>query len=94
MTLTNPKSDDVWRGWQFYDPETGRGAALVFRAEKSETDSMTLKLHARPGIDYKVEDCDGKIDRVVPGAELSREGLEIKLESPGSSALIFMRRAD
>ena len=88
------KSDDVWRGWQFYDPETGRGAALVFRAEKSETDSMTLKLHAQPGTDYKVEDCDGKIDRVVPGAELSREGLEIKLENPGSSALIFMRRAD
>ncbi|MBO4423565.1 MAG: alpha-galactosidase [Clostridia bacterium] len=84
-------ANNVWRAWEYYDAETNEGAVLVFRAEKSRTDTMTLKLHADPALTYTVKDCDGLIDAVISGKELSENGVEIRLGEPASSALIFIK---
>ena len=53
---------------------------------------MTLKLHADRDSDYAVRDCDGRIDAVISGRQLSEAGLEITLDKPASSALIFIEK--
>ena len=88
------KADNVWRGWEYYDEAAGAGAALVFRAEKNGESEMTLKLHADPDLNYTVRDCDGKIDAVLSGEELTENGLKVTLDSPASSSLIFIERCD
>lgn len=86
------KADNVWRGWEYYDEAAGSGAVLVFRAEKNKENEMTLKLHADPDLNYTVRDYDGKIDAVMSGRELSEAGLKVTLDTPASSALIFIER--
>ncbi len=83
--------NDVWRAWEYYDEKTDTGAILAFRADNSKEDAKTLKIHAKPGVNYKVEDKNGLIDLTVKGEELTA-GLEIKLSEPGSSSLIFITK--
>ena len=90
--LTDYSADSrVWRAWEYYDEQTDTGAVLIFRADKNKEDAKTLKIHAKAGVNYKVEDCNGLINTTLKGEELSA-GLEITLSEPGSSALIFITK--
>ncbi len=88
------KAADVWRAYEYYDEEADSGAVMVFRASANEETVKTFKLHADPGAKYVVRDCDGKLADIMSGFELSQKGLEITLEEPGTSALIFITRCN
>ena len=85
------KKNNVWRAWEYFDEDSDKGAVLVFRAENNKKTEQTLCIHAKPGVKYSVKDCDGNIDAVLSGEELSA-GFRVTLEHPGSSALIFIER--
>ncbi len=85
------KKNTVWRAWEYYDENTDKGAVLVFRAEKNKNAQQTLKLHVKEDATYTVRDCDGKINAVMSGKQLA-EGLSVTLDTPASSALIFIER--
>ncbi|MCR5694447.1 MAG: alpha-galactosidase [Clostridia bacterium] len=86
--------DDVWRAYEYYDEEAGKGAVMVFRAENNSEPEKTLKLRADPGATYTVTDCDGRLAGLFSGYDLSLKGIRITLEEPASSALIFIQKVD
>ena len=85
-------SDDAWRAYEYYDEETGEGAVMVFRGPASEQTERVIKIHAEKGARYNVRDCDGLIDQVISGSDLSNKGLAITLGDPATSALIFITK--
>ncbi len=85
-------TNDSWRAYEYYDEESGKGAAMVFRSENANDTSLTIKLHADANAKYTVKDCDGLIDAVISGRDLAQKGLKVTLGQPGTSALIFITK--
>lgn len=83
--------DDVWRGWEYFDPEKQEGFIQLFRAENSGTERQSIGIF---GVDeskmYELSDSDGINSRVVSGEALIR-GCEFILPEPRSSAVIKIK---
>ena len=72
------KEKNRWNGWEFFDPETDSGVALMFCHETTVNLTTTVKLK---GLDsnttYKVYDVDGIVSVTAKGKELMEKGFSI-----------------
>ncbi len=86
-------AEDSWMAWQLDRPEVGEGVIQAFRREKSQDETMILRLHGLdPRAVYLVKDLDREAATRMPGRELMEKGLPVILE-PRQSAVICYRRA-
>jgi len=92
--LTARPDPTRWDGMEYLDPRTGKGVVFAFRGEKAAEGSQTVRLK---GLDraahYEVWCEDRAGDRhETAGAKLLDEGLEVRLNGPGESELVYLRR--
>jgi alpha-galactosidase len=85
-------AEDSWMAWQLDRPEAGEGVIQAFRHEKSQDETMILRLHGlNPRAVYLVKDLDREAATRMPGRELMEKGLPVNL-GPRQSAVICYRR--
>ncbi len=87
---------NVWIAWQFHDPERGEGLVQAFRRPECPEATIRLKLH---GLDAESKYRVSSIDTADPsaefvGGELLDNGLEVRLDSPASAAVLRYRRVE
>ena len=85
---------DVWFGWQYNDPKTGKGAIQMFRRLDSKYESGRFPLY---GLDaeavYTVSDYDTGNSADYTGGELMTKGLPIVIdEAPKAVILTFEKK--
>lgn len=82
-----------WDGMEYFDPKAQAGVLFAFRGK---TDEPRHVFHLRgldPDATYELS-CEGRSAPpvVVRGAELSANGLTVRLDEPESSELVYLRR--
>ena len=90
----SPRPDGVhWDGIQYWDPERQRGVVYAFRGSIAEEKSHRFALKGlQPSSHYRLRYNDHSApDRTVTGRDLIGRGLEVKLPSPNTSELIFIK---
>ncbi|MCG3199937.1 MAG: hypothetical protein GHCLOJNM_04465 [bacterium] len=86
---------NVWIAWQFHDPEKQEGLVQAFRRPECREGAIRLKLHdLEVGAKYRVASIEGPDQATeMTGKNLVEEGLEVRLDSPASAAVIRYHRA-
>ena len=84
-----------WDGMEYWDPVRKHGVLYAFRGSVADENNHTFVL---TGLDaashYRLHFQDGSSrDREATGKQLMNEGLEVKLEHPLSSELVFVEQA-
>jgi alpha-galactosidase len=84
---------DVWMVWQFNRPEQGDGLVQAFRREKSDYESVRVKLHGlQADAVYALKNLDQTDAIQMTGRELMETGLPIAIAtSPGSVLIKYSR---
>lgn len=79
-----------WDGIEYFDPDKGKGALIVFRPE-TDLAAKRIKLRGlRPEKLYSIESVDGSVrDTKLTGKQLTESGLALKLPEPDSSDFVF-----
>lgn len=91
--LPHTAGEDVWYGYQFNRPDQGDGMVQLFRRERNDESTRTVRL---VGLDaaaqYEVTDHDTDMTRKIPGKELADQGLTVEIkEKPGSAVLLYKK---
>jgi alpha-galactosidase len=87
-------SSQHWAVYQMDRPDLGGGFVMAFRRQDAPWERGRFKLHAlEENHDYEVEDADTGASKVWSGRAL-RQGMEIILTVPSSSALFFYTKKD
>jgi alpha-galactosidase len=90
----SPRPDPArWDGMEYWDDTTGKGVLFAFRGEKSGDSKHAFKMAGlNPRAHYELWSEDGSLERgKFNGAKLVNEGVELNLQTPGASDLIFVR---
>ena len=83
-----------WAAWQFNRPEEGDGMVQAFRRDKSSEAARPLRLRGLdPAAKYEVADVDAWAPRILSGADLMRQGLQIEIPEKPGSTIIFYKKA-
>ncbi len=81
-----------WTAFAYDAPDIGESIVLAFRMEESQTKTFTAKLKfAEETASYEVTDADTGAVQTLSGSAL-REGVQIKLDHPRSSALLRIKK--
>ncbi len=92
----SPRPDGVhWDGVEYWDSGHKRGAVYAFHgtAEGEKTHSFTLQ-GLQPAGQYRLRFYDHSApDRIVPGKQLTEEGLRVTLPLPNSSEIVLIEEA-
>ncbi len=87
------RTDTDMRGWEFIDPSSGRGYFQLFRPEKCETSSITVKLYGLNGTDiYVLKDSSGNKISETDGKTLMENGITINIEKERCSYIVLIDR--
>ena len=82
-----------WRGWEFYDSETGKGVLQLFRPENASESEIVCKLYGlEPEATYRLKDADSGLTVEVSGASLMNDGYKVTLNEVRSSAFVYMEK--
>lgn len=88
--LPHDESETAWYGYQFDNPDTKAGYAILFRREKCENSSTAIALR---GVDdkarYEISFEDAAGSRIVSGRELS--ALDVEVPSAPGSAIVYYK---
>lgn len=85
--------DTDWRGWEFYDPASGRGFAQLFRPQNAAEDTYTVHWKGLdPAAIYELWNRETNERITANGQSLLGRGTEIRLPTPESAAVISLRR--
>ena len=81
-----------WDGVQYWDPARGKGVVFAFRGSTSdEAEHRFVLAGLETGKTYRLHFQDGSAsDRTATGSELMSSGLQVSLQNPLSSELVFM----
>ena len=86
-------AEDVFRAYEYYSPQKGRGAALAFRPAACGDSAMRLTLM---GLDtqavYRVADTDGGFAVTASGAQLMQNGIALLLPKKRSAAVLTIEK--
>ena len=87
-------SNDAWLGWQFDQPEPGRGVVQAFRRANSVYESARFKLHGlEAGARYLVTDLDTPdAKRQLGGRDLMETGLALTLAGQPSAKIVTYKK--
>ncbi|MBS0388627.1 MAG: GH36 C-terminal domain-containing protein, partial [Proteobacteria bacterium] len=86
-----------WDGIEYFSAAEGRGVLYAFRGSVADESLHRFRLRGlQPGLRYRIHPHDRGIagDYTASGAELLRDGVEVRLDEPLSSELVFITRAD
>lgn len=87
----NAKTDNS--AYMYYLPDSGEGYLLLFRPKESAVAQQKLYLRGLDAdADYLLENADTGETLTVSGALLMEKGLDLTLDAPRSSALIYFTR--
>ncbi len=85
-------ADDLWRGYEYFDPDRNAGFAQLFRPEANEDATQTIRFHGlQKESSYRIYDTDGLFDTVLSGRELMEQGLPITLPHPLYAMVIHIQ---
>ncbi|HXS76151.1 MAG TPA: glycoside hydrolase family 36 protein [Terracidiphilus sp.] len=84
-----------WDGMEYWDPSRRKGVVYAFRGKVSDEDHHIFVLHGlNPASTYKLHFQDGTAaDVSMKGNRLMESGLQVHLEHPLSSELVFIKEA-
>jgi alpha-galactosidase len=84
-----------WDGMEYWDPTRRKGVVYAFRGKVSDEDHHTFVLHGlNPASTYTLHFQDGTAaDVSMKGNRLMDRGLQVHLEHPLSSELVFIEEA-
>jgi hypothetical protein len=85
-----------WDGMEYYSPRLRRGVLFAFRGAATDQRTHGFRLQGlKPASRYrlKFEDAGAAANLVLTGQVLMQAGVEVTLESPLSSELIFFEEA-
>lgn len=80
-----------WTVWQFYDPESDRGAILAFREQSPDERLKTRLKGLNPKKHYEIQNADTNETLIQTGEQLLRDGLTIAILEIGGSSLWWLR---
>jgi hypothetical protein len=82
-----------WDGMEYWDGKTGKGAVFAFRGAKAAETSHGFKLKGLERTrSYQIWSEDGAVSRRdVMGAGLMDEGVQVELNEPGASELVYLQ---
>jgi alpha-galactosidase len=85
-------SDREWYAYQMHRPDLGEGVVVALRRPHSPFPQAHFPLAGLIDADYEVTDLDTGMKRLLPGAGLGGEGLEVAIGTkPGSVILTYKR---
>ena len=91
LTQVSDRSD-IWSAAQFHRPSENDGIVQVFRREHSPYSSANLALYAiDENCNYEFTDADDESKFVINGAELVKNGLEIRVPEKRTAKLYFYK---
>lgn len=85
-----------WDGIEYFSAAAGRGVLYAFRGSAPDEPAHRFPLRGlQPAARYRVHRQDRGVaaDYSASGAELLRDGVEVRLDEPQSSELVFVTRA-
>jgi alpha-galactosidase len=86
-------AEDAWVGWQYDQPEKGRGVVQAFRHAESPHESARFKVRGlEPAATYQLRNLDVAGSTTIAGGELMEPGLLLTLTNIPGSAVISYRR--
>lgn len=84
------RSDDKWRGWEFFDSDQNSGFLQVFRSG-GKIEEQTLKLYGlREDALYVLTDFDAGNSVTASGAELMTNGLHISIPNENTAVTVYI----
>ncbi|HZQ93951.1 MAG TPA: glycoside hydrolase family 36 protein [Candidatus Sulfotelmatobacter sp.] len=88
----SPRPDGVhWDGIEYWDPERKRGVLYAFRGTVENEKTHSFVLHGlQPAAQYLLKFHDSGATRTVTGSQLLSGGVNVALNVPNSSELIFI----
>jgi alpha-galactosidase len=91
----SPRPDGVhWDGIEYWDPERNRGVVYAFRGTVETERAHSFELQGlQANAQYVLKFHDTGATRTVPGQQLMSGGLNVTLDVPNSSELIFIEAA-
>jgi alpha-galactosidase len=91
----SPRPDGVhWDGIEYWDPERNRGVVYAFRGTVETERAHSFALQGlQANAQYVLKFHDTGATRTVPGQQLMSGGLNVTLDVPNSSELIFIEAA-
>ena len=89
------RRDALWRGWEFFEPESGEGFIQVFRPAGSTVASSKLKLYGlEADTEYQITDLDSACSVKMDGAALMQDGLEVTIPAAAHAAVLLIAPAE
>jgi hypothetical protein len=91
----SPRPDGVhWDGIEYWDPGRKRGVVYAFRGTVENEQAHSFALQGlQANAQYVLKFHDSGATRTVPGQQLMSGGLNVTLDAPNSSELIFIEAA-
>ena len=88
------KAPTEWMAWQFDRPDLGDGMVQAFRREKSDYESVRVKLHGlEADAVYVLKNLDLPGTSELTGRELTDSGLPVTIQNRRGAAIITYQRA-
>lgn len=87
------RSSFVWKGWEYFDPDTDGGFVQLFRPEEAVAEDFNLCLRGlKNDTIYVITNADNDETLTASGMELMTSGFTVTLPEPRSSALLFIEK--
>jgi alpha-galactosidase len=92
LTESINAGEQHWAVYQMHRPDLGGGFIMAFRRKQAPWEKGVFRLHGLEIHDhYQIEDVDANKSAIRTGSDLTK-GLEIVLDQPESSALLFYQK--
>jgi hypothetical protein len=86
-------TENGWDAFEYYDPQRGAGALLVFRANSRSAQEVFRLDGLEPDAAYTLRFVDHDVPPITrAGRPLMRDGLSIRLPSRESSQIVDLKR--
>jgi len=94
LPFGQPRSEQSWDGWTFYNPEKDEGIAVIFRQAGGPEKNLLRWFGVSPDESYiaGLNELDKRLE--IRGKELLEKGLTVSIAQPKSSEIIILKRAD
>lgn len=93
LLAEDPLSNDNWAAFQTWNPETGRGALLVYRQDSAET-NRTIKLRNVRAGNYRLLEAPSEASTQLFTAQQLQAGINISIPSKQAARVYRIERAN
>jgi hypothetical protein len=91
--ITDRPDGAGWDGMEYYHPQSGHGVVFAFRGTGDDKESRFICKGLERDLRYKITFEDGTGQTAVrTGADLMTAGIEVRLNAPQTSELVYLER--